>query len=83
MLMSRMVTSAPRPRAIAAALVPATPAPRTTTLAGRDAGHAAQQHALAAGRGHQGGGAHLTDSRPATSDIGASSGSARPSWTVS
>jgi hypothetical protein len=43
---------------MAAALVPATPAPRTTTFAGH-AGHAAQQHALAAGRSHQRRGAHL------------------------
>ncbi len=42
------VTLAPMPIAMRAALVPATPPPRITTLARRHAGHAAEQHARAA-----------------------------------
>ena len=83
MLMSRMVTSAPRPRAIAAALVPATPAPRTTTLAGRTPGTPPSRMPLPPAGAIREVAPTWTDSRPATSDMGASSGSARPSWTVS
>ena len=43
-----MVTSASRPIAMRAALVPTTPPPSTTHLGRRHAGHAAEQHAAAA-----------------------------------
>ena len=39
---------APRPTAILAELMPTTPPPRTTTLRAIHAGHAAEEHALAA-----------------------------------
>ncbi len=47
-LRSMMVTWAPMPRAILAALVPTTPPPMMTTVGGRDAGDAAEEHAASA-----------------------------------
>ena len=65
----------PCPTAISAALMPTTPPPMTTTLAGCHAGHAAEQHARArpAAFSRQWAPA-CTAIRPATSLIGASSG---------
>ena len=78
------MTSACMPSAIAAAFMPGDAGADHDDLGGVDAGHAAHQHAAAALRAHQECAPTCGASRPATSDIGASSGSDRSgSWTVS
>ncbi len=48
---SRITTSAPRPAAINAALIPAVPPPTTSTRPGKHAGDTAEQHPFSAARG--------------------------------
>ena len=64
------------PSAIAAAFMPETPAPMTTTFAAYTPGHAAEQDAAAAVARSRVCAPTWGASRPATSLIGASSGSA-------
>ena len=76
-LRSRIVTSACIPAAMKAALNPTIPPPITITFAGQHAGHPAHQTPAPAERLQQIVGADLRRQRPATSLIGASSGSRR------
>ena len=82
-LMSMMVTSAPMPAAMTAAFSPATPPPMTTTFAGRVPGTPPMRipdPPLGCCRCTA---PICAASRPATSDIGASSGRVWPEVTVS
>ena len=74
-LRSSTVTSAPMPTAIIAACVPTTPPPRITTLPGATPGTPPSRMPLPPFGFSRKCAPACTDMRPATSDIGASSGS--------